>query len=357
MRHRRSLHHHGATFLTLSFILFLRLTPCNAGACAGSSGLHVCGEIDACTNGTIVTGLCSGGADNVCCLNGDVSACTAVSGTCVKDTNCDPAFGEQRTGLCPGDSSVRCCVPLTTGQTCPGESSWNLCLPNASCTDGLRITGICPGNDVCCLQGDTSACTAAGGVCDFQDNCELEFSEIQGGLCPGSSNIKCCVPKAPVVNEQCAGQDPATTACVDPVACTSGVVVESLCSSETANECCLEGSDAGCTAVGGTCKTVTDCATSGGSTQTGLCPGGSDIRCCVPPGEPAHPGPYREKCFPLEAGSLAFISVNWGSRRSGGARCKWTTRVVIAPRMSCLNLVCALYCRSLWDRYLYATTG
>lgn len=31
--------------------------------------------------------------------------------------------------------------------------------------------------------------------------------------------------------------------------------------------------------------------------------------------------PFRDLCFPLQFGSLDFISRNWGSRRSGGERC------------------------------------
>lgn len=90
--------------LVVAILLYLT-SGVTSETCAGSS-LHVCGTIDSC-NETLVTGLCSGGDDNICCLAGDVSPCSAQSGTCVKESNCDPIFGTTLSGLCPGDSSVK----------------------------------------------------------------------------------------------------------------------------------------------------------------------------------------------------------------------------------------------------------
>lgn len=196
-----------------------------------------------------------------------------------------------------------------------------LCTVAGECSSGTNITGLCTGNEVCCLQGDTSACSLVGGTCDFQDNCEIEFAEILSGLCPGSSNIKCCVPTTPIVSETCAGQDEGTTSCIPTSSCSSGVIVNGLCSSQTSNECCLDGSDTGCTVQDGVCRLVEDCDEANGTAIPGLCPGSGDVKCCLPPVEPGI-GPIRPKCFPLQYGSLAYISQNWGSRRSGGARCK-----------------------------------
>jgi hypothetical protein len=86
-------------------------------------------------------------------------ACKGGKGTC-KDLDVSSCTGDTPTGLCPGPTNVKCCMPKATaagvGEACNGGK------------------GTCKDLDVSSCAGDTPT-----------------------GLCPGPTNVKCCMPKAP----------------------------------------------------------------------------------------------------------------------------------------------------------------
>lgn len=83
----------------------------------------------------------------VSALTIDSSTCPNRAGTC-KSTSSGCSGGSFASGLCPGASDIKCCIP----------------------------------NSVCQSRGGTCLNTALG--------CSGTFSS---GLCPGASNIKCCI--------------------------------------------------------------------------------------------------------------------------------------------------------------------
>ena len=55
----------------------------------------------------IVTGRCSGGRDNICC----VPKCVDAGGDCKHRSTCELSSNKIETGKCPGDRNNICCVP------------------------------------------------------------------------------------------------------------------------------------------------------------------------------------------------------------------------------------------------------
>ena len=216
----------------------------------------------------------------------------------------------------------------TRGETCAGQQSSHQCGLASACTasDETVVRFLCSGSasNVCCLAGDTSQCTAEGGICKTAGECEGQVdTTMLSDKCPGSAAIKCCVANGapPPTSEACAGETLAGSECASTCG-SSSTRVDGLCSERDGEwECCLPGSDASCKSrgPGSSCLTVSNCATTGGTAHSGLCPGSSNVKCCSPPVPP--PGPEFDKCFPMQQDSLRQIDENWGGRRGGGARC------------------------------------
>lgn len=95
---------------------------------------------------------------------GKADACTDIGGTCLDWRNYKCTAGYV-TGLCPGDSNIRCCQ--LCDQTClSNEATW-------SQSDG--------------------ACTAAGGKC--QDKSNYCVGSYSTGKCGGPSTRQCCAQR------------------------------------------------------------------------------------------------------------------------------------------------------------------
>ncbi|KAK0620168.1 hypothetical protein B0T14DRAFT_586271 [Immersiella caudata] len=109
--------------MKISGILLLGLsTFAAAESCKYTSEKHgvvhgTCGKPSSCPGklGYIVKNLCSGGSQNVCCLE---KSCVVPSGrhkgelgSCTETSTCENLGREFRrvANLCPGDKSVQCC--------------------------------------------------------------------------------------------------------------------------------------------------------------------------------------------------------------------------------------------------------
>jgi hypothetical protein len=192
-------------------------------------------------------------------------------------------------------SVVGASTPLgpTTGST---SSSGSDAGGYGSCTTASGATGTCIA---------TSACAAAGGT-------------TTAGDCQGPSNIECCTamkstsaPDAGAAHGvdsgtsygACKIASGAAGECIDRAACASqgGTSTAGDCPGPSTIECCTAtpgGSDAGATPIDhaldagyGACKTTSGvagacidtatCAAHGGTSMSGDCPGPAHIECCT----------------------------------------------------------------------------
>lgn len=141
-------------------------------------------------------------------------ACKNVRGVCI-DTNSYSCTGSTLTGYCPGASNIRCC-PFPSGVnsgSCVSEGV-GVCTRTENCLPaGSAITGKCPGpyTVTCCPSRTTNtgstylppppSTARSYGKCvtkysKFSGDC-IPVADCTGGtfmqLCPGSSDINCCV--------------------------------------------------------------------------------------------------------------------------------------------------------------------
>lgn len=138
-------------------------------ACSGVAGVCVDTNVYSCTGSTL-TGKCPGASNIRCCPypNG-VNCGTCVSenvGVCTRTENCPRTV---MTGKCPGPSSVTCCpnsisssetylppAPDTSESlgscTTPINSFSGSCIDRSECTGGT-FNGLCPGSSsiLCCV--------------------------------------------------------------------------------------------------------------------------------------------------------------------------------------------------------------
>ena len=122
------------------------------------------------------------------CSNGSEGICTSTS-------TCSRYGGASRSGYCPNDPyHVRCCDDIP----CSSGGRTGTCEFTSDCT-GEVVSGLCPGgsNFKCCLPKQNtpgySSCSYAGysGECKSQSACDGFFIH---NACPGSASIKCCLP-------------------------------------------------------------------------------------------------------------------------------------------------------------------
>lgn len=152
-------------------------------ACSGISGVCIDATTYTCTGDT-QTGRCPGSSSILCCpspfgVNAGSCATSAI-GACTRTENCPR---QVQTGLCPGPSGITCC-PHSVATTAPPPTSTGLFLPDAPDTSGS-------------LDSCTTEYIGLTGSC-------IDRSECTGGtfngLCPGGSNILCCVPETRPTN-------------------------------------------------------------------------------------------------------------------------------------------------------------
>jgi len=97
-------------------------------------------------SGTVVSGLCPGGADNKCCVTKTSNKCTYQG----KQYNCqnpNTCSGKVVSGLCPGGADNKCCIPSAPKIECPtaqnpdktrsGQSKIAEALPEIFDSEGL----------------------------------------------------------------------------------------------------------------------------------------------------------------------------------------------------------------------------
>ncbi|KAJ9472914.1 chitinase [Diplonema papillatum] len=143
------------------------------------------------------------------------------------------------------------------------------------------VSGLCPGasNIKCCINYWGSC--GDGKHCKTASTC---VGTTQSGLCPGDSTVKCCTPSS-------CSSGGSSGSCVDVNEQTcSGSLMTGLCPGASNIKCCLQTPaptpsppvDSCTTTINsysGTCKSVSQCT---GATFNGLCSGSSSIKCCVP---------------------------------------------------------------------------
>ena len=125
-------------------------------------------------------------------------------------------------------------------------------------TSLAAINGRCSGRNGICIA--TSTCSNAGGI-------------SYTGRCPNdASNIKCCDNITCRYNGR-SGICKFTNQC-------SGTTVSGLCPGGSDFKCCISGGidDSQCKTKGGQCMNPNNCK---GSVLSNLCPGGADNKCCI----------------------------------------------------------------------------
>src|SRR5436190_404258 len=97
------------------------------------------------------------------------------------------------------------------------------------------------------------------------------------------------------VDGPCTGSGGAPGVCIATGSCTSagGTYISGACPNDPADiKCCTKAS----CGSGGNCRWTSQC--SSGKTQTGLCPGPADFKCCLPSSSQPPPPPPPASCPP-----------------------------------------------------------
>ena len=84
------------------------------------------------------------------------------AGTCMDVSACN---GRTVGGLCPGASSIKCCIPTAPSLgSCSDNGAAGTCMDASACT-GRTVSGLCPGasNVKCCIAGGSSG--SGAGLC------------------------------------------------------------------------------------------------------------------------------------------------------------------------------------------------
>lgn len=281
--------------------------PSDGGGSDGTDGYADAGAGDDGAGGGADAGhvTCNGGAGF--CIDVDTHTCRGAA---------------TLTGLCPGDTSVRCCP---TGSAAPATSY----AYDDDGDGGAERPGGPPSPST--SAGTAAECSAGqAGACIDVDTRECSVATIRF-KCAGPTNIRCCPsaahrpidPGAPAYTYDDPGSDGAggpgpmcgtsgtKGSCVDRTtfSCSSATFVTGKCPGAVHVLCCpaparpmarapeayeayeeevVGGGDAGQPGVGsaclsgepGRCIDVNQRACVGGSVKSGFCPGGTNVRCC-----------------------------------------------------------------------------
>jgi hypothetical protein len=151
--------------------------------------------------------------------------------------------------------------------------------------------GLCGYEATCSVSGYEGACVnVSSGCCDS--------GVVTSGLCPGSSDIKCCT------QNKCSTPS-GSGSCMQTSLCAAygGNSYAGYCSGPDDLQCCVTPVTTCSTPYGsGTCIQTTLCSSQGGVSYPGYCPGASDIQCCVAS------GPQDPCSTPLGSGSCMATS-------------------------------------------------
>lgn len=171
--------------------------------------------------------------------------------------------------------------------TCSASGYDGVCVSiSAGCCDGGTVTsGLCPGSsDIKCCTKPTCSTPSGSGTCMGTSQCSSQGGSSVSGYCAGPSDIQCCV-------QQSSCSTPSGTgSCMQTSQCSSqgGKSIPGYCDGPSDVQCCVKDScsyEATCTASGyaGVCVSVSSGCCPGGTVSSGLCPGDSDIKCCTQP--------------------------------------------------------------------------
>ena len=156
--------------------------------------------------------------------------CSSGNGICIPTDECTKSGGNYVSGKCPNDPvNVKCC-----NKKCSYNGRQGECKFVGDCKDGDIYSGLCPGNSdfKCCIPKITKVeiCLYNGkyGECKNPDNCN---GQVISGLCSGGNDNKCCIVEKCSYNGK-SGE------CKNPNNC-NGQVISGLCSGGMDNKCCI----------------------------------------------------------------------------------------------------------------------
>ncbi|KAF9345991.1 hypothetical protein BGX26_002538 [Mortierella sp. AD094] len=212
-----------------------------------------------------------------------------LAGSCISTTSCASSGGTSTAGHCPNDpNNILCC---TYGGCKTKDGLSGNCVSTSACS-GTSIAGLCPGpsNIECCVANAPAPTPCK--VSDGRTGTCISTSSCSGtsvpGFCAGPSNIQCCVPEA--TNPSCKVSDGRTGTCLPTSSC-SGTSVPGFCSGPSNIQCCVPKATGPSCKVGdgrtGTCLPTSSCS---GTPVPGYCSGPSNIQCCVSGSPPSTGG-------------------------------------------------------------------
>ena len=112
-------HYHPLDVVVGVIILTSLLLMADAGSCPG-----VCQDNSSPCSGSYSSGLCPGGSTIQCCLE-NTPSCTGSGNQCRLNTL--PCSGTYKAGLCPGSSAIQCCVSgSTSNSSCPASTLFSI---------------------------------------------------------------------------------------------------------------------------------------------------------------------------------------------------------------------------------------
>lgn len=170
--------------------------------------------------------------------------------------------------------------------TCSADGISGVCVSVSSgcCGSGTITSGLCPGSsDIKCCTQPACSTPSGSGTCLQTSLCSSRGGQSVSGYCAGPSDIQCCVPQSKVCDYQgtCSvGGYEGACVSVSDGCCSSGVVSSGLCPGSSDIKCCTQ--QACATPYGsGTCMQTSLCSSKGGYSVGGHCSGPGDLQCCV----------------------------------------------------------------------------
>eukprot|EP00727_Mastigamoeba_balamuthi_P000979 m51a1_g10879 putative glycosidase (353) ;mRNA; r:27418-29338 len=172
-------------------------------------------------------------------------------------------------------------------------------LKSSTCSTGF-VGGLCPGSsNIKCCKGHL-----CHGQCANSDEYTCS-SGFQSGVCNGAGNIKCC---SGTLTKKGSSRCSGTCADVNSNTCSNGFV-GGLCPGANNIQCCTGSVHPKQGRCSGTCADINSNSCSNGF-ASGLCPGGNNIQCCtgtVTPSGGHSGGCYSTSTWPNSGTIAAFF--------------------------------------------------
>jgi len=165
--------------LTLLAALPSTFAAVNGKCSNGKNG--ICIATGTCSNygGTYSSGYCPNDPSNIKCCENIKCKYNGTTGSCKFTDQCN---GTPISGLCPGGTNFKCCIPkkTTTKKTTTKK------------TTTKKTTTVKPSTTKCTYMG-------IAGSCIDVNKTKCKNNQTVVGYCPGASNIKCCLPTLPSI--------------------------------------------------------------------------------------------------------------------------------------------------------------